>query len=174
MVYWSFASSWAKPLFFSSCRERKFQVLPMFMLTLSYFLEDNLQHWFWERFFCGNTPYTANGILQHSESKPDDYHESTAFYLWYLFCKQPKPLLNPQELSPQTLPLQYFDNHASDPSRAIPVNYLHHPPPQGTLPQQNPSNQAADLSSDVTKHLEKSLTGDDELLRNTVQIDKKF
>jgi hypothetical protein len=40
------------------------------------------------------------------------------------------------------------------------------------LPQQNPSKQAADLSSDVTKHLEKSLTGDDESLRKTVQIDK--
>ncbi len=53
-------------------------------------------------------------------------------------------------------------NHASDPPRAIPVNYLHHPPPQRTLPQQNPSNWAADLS----------LTGDDELVRKTVQIDK--
>jgi hypothetical protein len=39
------------------------------------------------------------------------------------------------------------------------------------LPQQNPSNQTANLSSDVTKHLEKSLTGDDELLRKTVRID---
>ena len=31
--------------------------------------------------FCGNTLYTANGILQHFESKPDEYHKSTAFYL---------------------------------------------------------------------------------------------
>jgi hypothetical protein len=30
--------------------------------------------------FCGNTQYTANGILQHSKSKPDEYHKSTAFY----------------------------------------------------------------------------------------------
>jgi hypothetical protein len=67
---------------------------------------------------------------------------------------------------------RYFGNPASDPPRTISVNYLHHPPPQRTLPQRNPSNQAADLSSDVTKHLEKSLTGDDELLRKTVQIDK--
>jgi hypothetical protein len=40
------------------------------------------------------------------------------------------------------------------------------------LPQRNPSNQAADLSSGVTKNLENPLTGDDELLRKTVQIDK--
>jgi hypothetical protein len=40
------------------------------------------------------------------------------------------------------------------------------------LPQQNPSNQAADLSSDVTKHVENSLTGDDGLLKKTVQIDE--
>jgi hypothetical protein len=70
------------------------------------------------------------------------------------------------------LPQQYFDNHAFDPPRTIPGNYLHHPPPQRTLPRSNPSNQAALLSSDITKHLEKSLTGDDELLRKTVQIDK--
>jgi hypothetical protein len=40
------------------------------------------------------------------------------------------------------------------------------------LPQQNLPNHAADPSSDVTKNLEKSLTGDDELLRKTLQIDK--
>jgi hypothetical protein len=84
--------------------------------------------------FCGNTPYTANGILQHSELKPDEYHTSTAFCLLYLLCKQPKPLLHPWELSPQTLPQQYFDNHAFDPPKAIPVNYLHHPSPQRALP----------------------------------------
>jgi hypothetical protein len=33
-------------------------------------------------------------------------------------------------------------------------------------------HQASDLSSDVTKHLEKPLTGDDELLRKTVQIEE--
>jgi hypothetical protein len=31
--------------------------------------------------FCGNTLYTSNGILQHSATKSDDYHLSTAFYL---------------------------------------------------------------------------------------------
>ncbi len=50
-----------------------------------------------------------------------------------------------------------------------------HPPPQKTLPQQNPSNQAADPPRDDTMNLEKILTqvtGDDELFSKTVQIDK--
>ncbi len=50
-VYWGFASSWANLLFFSSCRKWYFQVLPMFMLTLSYSMEDNVQYCFLERFF---------------------------------------------------------------------------------------------------------------------------
>jgi hypothetical protein len=76
---------------------------------------------FEEEDYCGNMLHTfnGNGILQHSETKSDDYHLSTAFYLWYLYRKRPKPLL-----PPQTLPQWYFANHASDPPRANPVNYV--------------------------------------------------
>jgi hypothetical protein len=67
-----------------------------------------------KKIFCGNTLLTSNGILQHSETKSDEYHLSNAFYLRYLNRKWPKPC--------QTLPQQYFANHASDTPRAIPVN----------------------------------------------------
>ena len=40
-----------------------------------------------ERVFCKNTVYTSDGILQHAESKLDEFYKCTAYYLCLLSSK---------------------------------------------------------------------------------------